>query len=50
MSDAWKQLSEWTAQGHLRPVIGKVLPMAQAKEAYELLKNGKNFGKAVLKI
>jgi NADPH:quinone reductase len=49
MSDAWQQLSEWTAAGHLKPVIGKVLPMPQAREAYELLQNGKNFGKVVLK-
>jgi NADPH2:quinone reductase len=49
MSDAWKQLSEWAAQGHLKPVIGKVLPVQQACEAYELLQNGKNYGKVVLK-
>ena len=30
MNDAWKQLAEWTSQGHLRPVIGHVLPMDRA--------------------
>lgn len=50
MSSAWKQLSEWTEQGHLRPVIGRVLPLEQAQEAYRLLAEGKNFGKVVLKI
>jgi NADPH2:quinone reductase len=48
MEEAWTQLAQWTAQGHLRPVIGKVLPMAQAREGYELLQDGKNFGKVVL--
>jgi NADPH2:quinone reductase len=49
MQQAWEQLAEWTAQGHLKPVIGKVLPMEQAREGYELLQNGRNFGKVVLK-
>lgn len=49
MTEAWAQLAQWTSQGHLRPVIGKVLPMAQAREGYELLQNGGNFGKVVLK-
>jgi NADPH2:quinone reductase len=50
MNEAWKQLSGWTSQGHLRPVIGHVLPMERAREAYQLLSEGKNFGKVVLKI
>ena len=50
MSSAWRQLSAWTAQGHLRPVIGRVFPLEQAQEAYRLLAEGKNFGKVVLKI
>ncbi len=50
MSQAWKQLSSWTSQGHLHPVIGHVLPMEKASEAYRLLSEGKNFGKVVLKI
>src|SRR5581483_7168323 len=50
MNAAWKQLSSWTAQGHLRPVIGQVLPLERAVEAYSLLGNRKNFGKVVLKI
>ena len=49
MNDAWKQLSEWATEGHLKPVIGKVLPIQQAREAYELLQQGKNYGKVVLK-
>jgi NADPH2:quinone reductase len=50
MSQAWKQLSTWTAQGHLHPVIGHVLPMERAAEAYQLLSEGRNFGKVILKI
>ena len=50
MSQAWKQLSSWISQGHLRPVIGDVLPMEKAAQAYRLLAEGKNFGKVVLKI
>jgi len=50
MNQAWKQLSTWISQGHLHPVIGHVLPMERAAEAYRLLSDGKNFGKVVLKI
>ena len=48
MNEAWKHLAEWTSQGHLRPVIGHVLPADKAAEAYRLLAEGKNFGKVVL--
>jgi NADPH2:quinone reductase len=50
MADAWKQLSAWTAQGHLHPVIGNVFPVERAAGAYRLLLERKNFGKVVLKI
>jgi len=50
MDDAWKQLSAWTSQGHLHPVIGHMLPMERAAEAYQLLSDRKNFGKVILKI
>ena len=50
MESAWKQLSEWVAAGKLHPVIGKVFPLEQAREAYTLLQEGKNYGKVVLKI
>src|SRR4029077_15656173 len=50
MKAAWKQLSAWTAQGHLRPVVGEVLPLKRAAESYRLLLERKNFGKVVLKI
>src|ERR1700681_3303711 len=50
MQSAWNQLSEWIAAGKLHPVIGKVFPLDQAREAYTLMKEGKNYGKIVLKI
>jgi NADPH:quinone reductase len=50
MKQAWTQLSAWTAQGHLRPVIGHVFPLEKTVEAYRLLLEGKNFGKVVLKL
>jgi len=50
MQQAWNQLSGWIAQGHLRPVIGDVLPMERAADAYRLLLERKNFGKVVLNI
>src|SRR5438105_12883741 len=50
MQQAWKQLSAWTSQGHLRPVVGHVLPMERAADAYRLLLERKNFGKVVLQI
>jgi NADPH2:quinone reductase len=50
MKQAWQWLSTRAAAGHLRPVIGAEFPMEKAAEAYELLSEGKNFGKVVLKI
>lgn len=50
MKQAWEWLSGRAAQGHLRPMIGAVLPMERAQDAYRLLAEGKNFGKVVLKI
>jgi NADPH2:quinone reductase len=50
MKEAWQKLSAWIEQGHLRPVIGKIFSMEQAQQAYQLLAEGKNYGKVVLKI
>ena len=47
---AWTQLSAWTADRKLTPVIGHVFPLDKAQEAYELLEAGKNYGKVILKI
>ncbi len=50
MESAWKQLSEWLAAGKLHPVIGKVFAFQEARAAYTLMQEGKNYGKIVLKI
>jgi NADPH:quinone reductase len=50
MESAWKHLWEWLDAGKLHPVIGSVFPLAQAREAYTLMQEGKNYGKIVLKI
>ena len=50
MQSAWKQLSAWLAEDKLHPVVGKVFPLNQAREAYTLMQEGKNYGKVVLKI
>jgi NADPH2:quinone reductase len=50
MNQAWKQLSQWIADGKLHPVVGHVFPAEKAAEAYRLLMERKNFGKVVIKI
>jgi NADPH:quinone reductase len=50
MDAAWKHLSEWLAAGKLHPVIGKVFPLKEARAAYTLMQEGRNYGKIVLKI
>jgi NADPH:quinone reductase len=50
MQPAWQQLSRWIAEKKLTPQIGQVFPLEKASEAYKLLEEGKNYGKAVLKI
>ena len=50
MEAAWRQLSAWIAQGHLRPVIGEALPLDRVQDAYRLLAEGKNFGKVVIRV
>jgi len=50
MTEAWQQLSTWATHGHLHPAIGHVLPMERAADAYQLLTEGRNFGKVVLQI
>ena len=50
MQQAWEQLSTWISQGHLHPIIGSAFPMERAADAYNLLVQGRNFGKIVLNI
>jgi NADPH2:quinone reductase len=50
MESAWKHLSEWLAAGKLHPVIGVVFPLKEARAAYTLMQEGKNYGKVVMKV
>lgn len=50
MQEAWKRLSAWAEEGQLRPIVGHVLPMTRAAEAYKLMLERKNFGKVIVKI
>jgi len=50
MENAWKQLSEWLSAGKLQPVVGKVFAFKDARAAYTLMAEGKNYGKIILKI
>jgi NADPH2:quinone reductase len=50
MNMAWQQLSRWVREGKLKPVIGRVFLIQEARDAYKLIQDGKNYGKIVLKI
>jgi NADPH:quinone reductase len=50
MNTAWQQLSRWVQESKLKPVIGRVFPIQEARDAYKLIQDGKNYGKIVLKI
>lgn len=50
MDAAWKQLTQWLQEKKLRPVIGNVFSLAEARSAYSLMQEGKNYGKVVVKI
>lgn len=50
MEPAWRQLSEWITAGKLRPVVGQVFPFKEARSAYRLMQEGKNYGKVVIRI
>jgi NADPH2:quinone reductase len=47
---AWNQLSKWIAEGKLKPVVGRTLPLEQLGEAYQWMSERKNFGKIVLTV
>lgn len=50
MSAAWQQLSQWANDGKVNPIIGRTFPLAEVREAYRLLGEGRNYGKVVLQI
>lgn len=49
MEPAWKQLSEWIKQGHLKPQVGQVFPPEKAGDAFRTMLERKNYGKLVVK-
>jgi NADPH2:quinone reductase len=48
MSESLRQLFEWVAQGKLKMQVGHVMPLAQIREAHELISSRKSYGKIVL--
>jgi NADPH:quinone reductase len=48
MTDSLRQLFEWVAQGKLKMQVGHVMPLAQIREAHELIASRKSYGKIVL--
>ena len=50
MDSAWTRIREWIGRDLLQPVIGQVFPLAEARSAYALLREGRNYGKIVLRI
>jgi NADPH:quinone reductase-like Zn-dependent oxidoreductase len=45
-----RQVARLVADGRLKPVVDKVFPLAEARQAHEYLAQKKQFGKVVLKI
>jgi len=41
-------LFKWIEQGQLKMQVGHVLPLAQIREAHELISSRKSYGKIVL--
>lgn len=50
IGQALESMRPWLQSGSLKPVIGAVLPMAEAAEAHRLLLERRSFGKVVLKV
>ncbi|HEY4425473.1 MAG TPA: NADPH:quinone oxidoreductase family protein [Pyrinomonadaceae bacterium] len=48
MGESVKQMFEWIGQGKLKMQVGHVLPLAQIREAHELISSRQSYGKIVL--
>ncbi len=47
---AFKKVLGFLAEGRLRPVVDRVMPLAECRRAHEILEAGEQFGKIVLKV
>ena len=50
LTDSFKQLFTWYAEGKLKPHVSHVLPLEQANEALDLLRTRKATGKVVVQV
>lgn len=50
LTESFKQLFAWYAEGELKPHVSHVLPLEQANEALELLRTRKATGKVVVQV
>ncbi len=50
LTDSLKALSDWYAQGKIKPHVSHVLPLEEANDALELLRTRKATGKVVVRI
>jgi NADPH:quinone reductase len=50
MAQALKSMKPWLESGKVRPVIGTVLPLAEAAEAHRMLLERRSVGKIVLRV
>jgi NADPH2:quinone reductase len=48
MSESMKRMFEWIGQGKLKMQVGHVLPLAQIRQAHELISSRNSYGKIVL--
>jgi len=49
-ADRYRQITQLVMQGRLHPVIDRVLPLAEAVTAHQVLMQRQYFGKIVLRI
>ena len=50
LTDSFRVLFDWYAEGRLKPHVSNVLPLAQANEALDLLRTRKATGKVVVEV
>ena len=50
LTDSFEVLTRWYVEGRIKPHVSNVLPLAQANEALDLLRQRKATGKVVVRI